>query len=192
VSGFEPGSDILIGLVLIFCAMGAALLFLRGIRQKARPIVSELHDHPPRFARGARTSLRQAGGQLHAVIEGTFQKRRLMNYAEYRVFKIIEDEILTERTGHRVFAQTSLGEVLQSRAGWRVVAVEYQGSEHYQGTAAARDAIKKEALRKAGVAYVEIMPGDNDDQIRFRVREQLGWKATISLEPSKLQTVAAQ
>lgn len=135
-----------------------------------------------------------------------------MNYAEYRVFKIIEDENLTERTGHRVFAQTSLGEVLQSensdafrsinakrvdilivdRAGWPVVAVEYQGSEHYQGTAAARDAIKKEALRKAGVAYVEIMPGDNDDQIRFRVREQLGWKATISLEPSKLQTVAAQ
>jgi len=212
VSGFEPGSDILIGLVLIFCAMGAALLFLRGIRQKAPPIVSELHDHPPSFARGARTSLRQAGEQLHAVIEGTFQKRRLMNYAEYRVFKIIEDENLTERTGHRVFAQTSLGEVLQSensdafrsinakrvdiliveRAGWPVVAVEYQGSEHYQGTAAARDAIKKEALRKAGVAYVEIMPGDNDDQIRFRVREQLGWKATISLEPSKLQTVAAQ
>ena len=145
-------------------------------------------------------------------MEGTFQKRRLMNYAEYRVFKVIENEILAERTGHRVFAQTSLGEVLQSedstafrsinakrvdilivdRAGWPVVAVEYQGSEHYQGTAAARDAIKKEALRKAGVGYVEIIPDDSDEQIRFRVREQLGWKASISLEPSKLQVASAR
>jgi hypothetical protein len=213
VSGLEPGSDVLIGLGLIFIAALAAILFTRGNRQKTPPFHSPRDDRPTAFAQNTRVAPRQAaGGQLHAVMEGTFQKRRLMNYAEYRVFKIIENDVLAERTGHRVFAQTSLGEVLQSensdafhsinakrvdflvvdRAGWPVMAVEYQGSEHYQGTAAARDAVKKEALRKAGIGYVEITPDDNDDQIRFRVREQLGWKASISLEPSKLQVAPAQ
>ena len=54
--------------------------------------------------------------------------------------------------------------------------MEYQGSGHYQGTAAARDAVKKEALRKAGVRYVELSASDSAEQIRSRVREQLGWK----------------
>jgi len=67
-------------------------------------------------------------------------------------------------------AQVSLGEVLSSpdaraysainskrvdllivsRSGDPIAAIEYQGHGHYQGTAAARDAVKKEALRKAG------------------------------------------
>ena len=38
-------------------------------------------------------------------------------------------------------------------------AIEYQGSGHHQGTAAARDAIKKEALRRAGVGYYEVLAG---------------------------------
>lgn len=48
--------------------------------------------------------------------------------------------------------------LIVDRAGWPVVAVEYQGSGHYQGTAAIRDAVKKEALLKAGVRYVEVLP----------------------------------
>ena len=56
-----------------------------------------------------------------------------------------------------------------------MIAVEYQGGGHYQGTATIRDAVKKEALSKAGVAYIEVFPGDSPDEIRLRVREQLGW-----------------
>ena len=89
-------------------------------------------------------------------------------------FKIIEADVMAEGRGYRVFAQAILGEILSSPNGdalrsinskrvdilivdqdaWPVVAVEYQGAGHYQGTAAARDAVKKEALRKAGVRYV--------------------------------------
>jgi hypothetical protein len=135
-----------------------------------------------------------AGGQLMAVMAAPFEKRRVLTPAEYRVFKIIEDDLAATKKGYRVFGQTSLGQVLQSTCpnahssinskradilvidpfGWPVLAVEYQGSGHYQGTAAARDAIKKEALRKAGVGYVEVGESDSDDQIRSRVREQLG------------------
>jgi hypothetical protein len=134
--------------------------------------------------------------QLDAVMAASFKKRRLLNSSEYHVFQIIEADIAAARRGHRVFAQTSLGEVLASPnndafrsinskrvdilivdwGGWPVLAVEYQGPGHYQGTWEARDAMKKEALCKAGVGYVEIFPSDSAEQIRARVREQLGWK----------------
>jgi hypothetical protein len=78
----------------------------------------------------------------------------------------------------RVMAQVSLGEVLSSsdaraysainskrvdllivsRKGDPIAAIEYQGHGHYQGTAAARDAVKREALRKAEVRYIEVTP----------------------------------
>jgi len=39
-------------------------------------------------------------------------------------------------------------------------ALEYQGSGHHTGNcAAARDAVKKEALRKAGIGYHEVVAG---------------------------------
>ena len=39
-------------------------------------------------------------------------------------------------------------------------ALEYQGSGHHAGdSAAARDAVKKEALRKAGIGYHEVVAG---------------------------------
>jgi hypothetical protein len=37
-----------------------------------------------------------------------------------------------------------------------IAAIEYQGEGHYQGEAPARDAVKREALRKAGVRFIEI------------------------------------
>ncbi len=140
--------------------------------------------------------------QLHAVEAASFQKQRVLNSSEYRVFKIIENEVATFGNGHRVFAQTCLGEILKSSdqdafhsinskradilvidgGGWPVLAVEYQGQGHYQNTAMTRDAIKKEALRSAGVRYLEVYPADSDEEIRSRVRGQLGWKAAPSFE----------
>ena len=38
-------------------------------------------------------------------------------------------------------------------------AIEYEGTGHPQGTAAARDAVKKEALRKVGIGYHEVVAG---------------------------------
>ena len=155
---------------------------------------------PFRFEKTLPFDITDVGQQLHAVMAASFQRRRLLNASEYQAFKIIEDDIALERRGYRVFAQTSLGEVLTSPTenafrsinskrvdilivdpgGWPVAAVEYQGGGHYQGTAAARDAVKKEALRKADVRYVEITPSDSAEQIRSRVREQLGWKTAAT------------
>jgi hypothetical protein len=122
-----------------------------------------------------------------------------MNVSEYKVFKVVENEVAAAKKGHRAFAQTSLGQVLESassdafrsinakrvdilvvdRGGWPVFAVEYQGPGHYQGTAAARDAIKKEALRRAGVGYLEVTQDESEDQLRLRLREHLGVRALV-------------
>lgn len=146
------------------------------------------------------SDLGDPGRQLDAVMAGSFEKRRVLGLGEYRVFKIVEDDVAAIHQGYRVFAQTSLGEILQSpsqdafrsinskrvdilvvdRGGWPILAIEYQGSGHYMGTAAARDAIKKEALRKAGVGYLEVLADESTDQIRSHVREQLGRNAVAS------------
>lgn len=118
---------------------------------------------------------------------GSFKKRRLLSAGEYRAFKIIEDCIAAARRGYRVFAQTSLGEILASpdeqafrsinskrvdvlivdQGGWPMLAVEFQGGAHYQGTAAIRDAEKKETLNKARVGDVEVFASDTADEIRL-------------------------
>lgn len=52
-------------------------------------------------------------------------------------------------------------------------AIEYQGGAHYQGAAAARDAVKKEALRRAGVSYHEIVAGQTTPSDLRRLVERL-------------------
>jgi hypothetical protein len=69
--------------------------------------------------------------------------------------------------------------LIMDEAGWPALAIEYQGEGHYQGTAAARDAVKKEALRKAGIRCLEISDLDDAEQIRSRMRRQLGWRTAM-------------
>jgi hypothetical protein len=151
------------------------------------------------------------GRQLDAVMAASFNKNKLLNYSEYNVFKIIEADIAKEGRGYRVFAQTSLGEILAScdgdafhsinskrvdilvvdQGGWPALAVEYQGEGHYQGTALGRDAVKKEALTKAGIGYVEVFPADTAPQIRTRIRGMLGWTAPRPRHFGRLSDIAS-
>ncbi len=118
------------------------------------------------------------GEQLRIVMKVDFEKRPLMSKSEARLFYEAENVIKTARLNWRVMAQVSLGEVLScadprayaainskrvdmliiTSRGVPIAAVEYQGEGHYQGAAAARDAVKKEALRKAGIRYIEMTP----------------------------------
>jgi hypothetical protein len=150
--------------------------------------------------------------QLKAVMAASFQKRRVLSPSEYRAFKIIEDEVTAFGKGYRVFAQTCLGEILKSSdqpafhsinskradilvidgGGWPVLAIEYQGEGHYQSAAAARDAVKKEALRKAGVRHLEVHPTDSEDEIRSRLRGQIGWKRPTVASSAASSPAAAE
>nr|WP_246473057.1 DUF2726 domain-containing protein [Pelagibacterium limicola] len=116
-----------------------------------------------------------------------------MNASEYRVFRIIENEIRRQWPRYRVFSQTSLGEIIRSPdpqahscinskrvdvvvispLGTPALVAEYQGGGHFQNSAAARDAVKKEALRRAGVAYLEILESSSDTDIITLIRREM-------------------
>lgn len=120
-----------------------------------------------------------ATDQLACVMAADFSARALLNRPEAALFKALDAAVVARNPGWQVMAQVSLGEFLSSPdkdAYWavnskrvdfalmdpeaRVVhAIEYQGSGHHQGSAAARDAVKKEALRKAGIGYHEVVAG---------------------------------
>ena len=53
-------------------------------------------------------------------------------------------------------------------------AIEFQGTGHHQNAAAERDAVKKEALRRAGIGYVEVVSGDTPAELRAMVRKLAG------------------
>jgi hypothetical protein len=180
--------DVLI--VWAFCALGIYHL-LREILWRLRPRRESRSDPNPHLRRI------DSAEQLRWVMAASFAPKKVMSFSEYRVFKEIEAEAAAINGGFRVFAQTSLGEVIESKNsrahsainskradilvvgpnGLPVLAVEYQGGGHYRFDAAARDAVKKEALRKAGVAYVEVVEGEQPDAIRSKVRAVLGQRA---------------
>ena len=120
-----------------------------------------------------------ATNQLATVMGAEFTARPLLNRPEATLFKALDAAVIARNPGWQVMAQVSLGEFLASpdkdaygcvnskRVDFALMdpdacvkhAIEYQGSGHFQGAAAARDAVKKEALRKAGVGYHEVVAG---------------------------------
>lgn len=122
-----------------------------------------------------------AADQLKLVSGAPFTSRALLNKSEAKVFEALDRAVIARNPGWQVMAQVSLGEFLASpdkgaflavnskRVDFALMdpdcrvrhALEYQGSGHHLpgGSAAARDAVKKEALRKAGIGYHEIVAG---------------------------------
>ena len=123
-----------------------------------------------------------------------FKAQPLLNKSEARLFKAMDKMVLGIRPDWQVMAQVSLGEILRTpdkdaylcikskRVDLLIVdeecrplhAIEYQGGGHFKSAhaTAARDAVKKEALRRAGIGYVEVKPGNTPAELR-RVVERL-------------------
>lgn len=140
-------------------------------------------------------SARDAADQLRCVMEADFKPRPLLNKAEAQVFKALDTAVVARNPGWQVMAQVSLGEFLASpdqnaflsvnskRVDFALMdescrvrhAIEYQGTGHHLpgGAAAARDAVKKEALRKAGIGYHEVVAGHTTPAELKRLVEKL-------------------
>ncbi|TIR19438.1 MAG: DUF2726 domain-containing protein [Mesorhizobium sp.] len=131
--------------------------------------------------------------QLRIVMSADFTIQPLLNKSEVRVFKELDRMVIGCNPAWQVMAQVSLGEILRSsdadayscinskRVDLLLVdencspkhALEYQGHAHHQGKAAARDAVKKEALRRAGIGYHEIIGGHTTPSELKRLVEKL-------------------
>jgi hypothetical protein len=134
-----------------------------------------------------------AADQLRIVMDANFTIQPLLNKSEARVFKELDRVVISCNPGWQVMAQVSLGEILRSKDAdaYRCInskrvdlllvdedcrprhAIEYQGGAHHQGTAAARDAVKKEALRRAGIGFHEVVAGHTTPSELRRLVEKL-------------------
>lgn len=131
--------------------------------------------------------------QLRIVMGANYAIQPLLNKSEARVFKELDGIVISCNPTWQVMAQVSLGEIIRSedplahrcinskRVDLLLVdgncqprhAIEYQGGGHYQGDAAARDAVKKEALRRAGIGYHEVVAGHTTPAELRRLVEKL-------------------
>lgn len=147
-----------------------------------------------------------AADQLKTVSAASFTARALLNRSEAKVFQTLDAAVLARNSKWQVMAQVSLGEFLASTdrdaffavnskrvdfalmdENCRVIhALEYQGSGHHAGeSAAARDAVKKEALRKAGIGYHEVVAGSTTPNDLRRLVDRLVPPEAGILEPKK-------
>ena len=136
-----------------------------------------------------------AAEQLRAVMEADFTARPLFNQGERRLLTVLDKVLADDSPGWRAMGQVSLGEILASpneaaffavnskRVDLLIVdadcrplhAVEMQGKGHHlSDNTAARDAVKREALRRAGIGYVEVVSGDTPAEVRAMVRKLVG------------------
>lgn len=155
----------------------------RQHREVAVPDSRQARDHVPT----------DAADQLRIVMAAEFTVQPLLNKSEARVFKELDRLVAERNPSWQVMAQVSMGEILRCREtrAFRCInakrvdlllmdhecqprhAIEYQGNGHHQGTAAARDAVKKEALRRAGIGYHEVVAGHTTPSDLRRLVEKL-------------------
>ncbi|MED5543800.1 DUF2726 domain-containing protein [Novosphingobium decolorationis] len=140
------------------------------------------------------TSRVSATEQLDIVMDAEFSAQPLLNRPERRLMSVLDACVREGAPDWRVMAQVSMGEIVRSddedayfavnskRVDLLVVndayeplhAIEFQGTGHHLGRdAAARDAVKREALRKAGIGYVEVASGDSPSDVRLAVAKLL-------------------
>ena len=145
--------------------------------------------------------------QMTMISKVDFETVPLMNREEFRVYTILERAVSERRDGYRLMAQTSLGEIIRpkeslgskddrdlafrsinskrldfaifDRSGRLALAIEYQGSGHYHHKSFMRDAVKREALRKAGVPLLEVTARFKLDELAEQVRRALPSQAPL-------------
>lgn len=176
-----------------FAALLGGLIPRRQTRARRRRVRSG--------ADGPFLDLSDPGDQLKAVEAAVFRPKKPVNREAAAVLRQLEHLVKTRAAHHyRVFAEVSLGAFVttegQKREGWlawrainskRVdfliidtfghpaAAVEYHGSGHHLegGQAAARDAVKRRALEKAGIELVEIQASYDATQSQWMVERAL-------------------
>lgn len=167
-------------LILAGLLLGAAMLGAAAERWRADQRRRAWRVRRPSQGPVAAKPVTDAVDQLRLVMAAGFSRRPLLSQREARIMRTAEAIIAAERLDWRVMGQASMGEFLAcpdrqafaainskrvdllviGRTGLPIAAIEFQGEGHHQGSAPARDAVKREALRRAGVALIELTPKD--------------------------------
>jgi hypothetical protein len=174
-------------LLLLFLAVLFRPVFQTRVKYRRKPYLTPVtFPKPPLQLKPLNPA--SPHDQLDAISAVRFETRPLLNKSEARLLPLLESITRAHGDGHRLMAQVSLGEVLRprpgsasaekldaayrsinskrldfaifNRFGHLIAAIEYQGHGHHSHDQTfLRDAVKREAIRKAGVPYVEV-PAD--------------------------------
>lgn len=173
--------------MIIFLLAGFFILFIIFIRRRGKP--SNECGTCPRRAQSP-----QLNDRFSALKACKISVKRPINRQAYKVFVKIEEVLASDAPKARVLAEVGMGAFLSTAEGWEfcrhsklaftsfnakrvdflvidalghpAFVVEYQGSGHHLGGSAAyRDMLKREALRKAGIEMVEISVFHSDAEV---------------------------
>lgn len=153
---------------------------------------------------------------LRDVSDARFSAKRLLSDNEAIVLAEVETIIAGVGQAWRVLAQVSLAQIVESTSAEAAAAiegqlaalvvvtgdrtpiavVEYQPLGQVRSEDAVRDAVKREALRRAGVAYIEVrasdQPGDlRDDLLALSVRRRSAAPVEAMAPPADQALAAA-
>lgn len=136
-------------------------------------------------------------------------RRPINKEAYRTVFTVAEAHLSTLSRRYRILSEVSMGSFLQTprtndpkkradadRAfasinskrvdfliidgfGMPVLVIEYHGTGHYQKNAEARDLVKQEALRKADIPLLVVMPDMDSGEIRHSITKILGGQIAL-------------
>ena len=155
---------------------------------------------PPEARTFDKSRLADPAYQQQAVSMAFFRKRRMLNHEEAGLLPVLERAVRRYGNGHRLMCQICLSELIRpesanpaickaafhsinakrldfaiiDRGGFLVAGIEYQGSGHHQKSAFMRDAVKREAVRKAGAKMLEYEPGWTEAAVVRDIQALLG------------------
>lgn len=191
--------------LILLCLLAFMLVRLRLRPARRRKWYSKPDRFTPKSGPQlvpARANLKDPMAQMDVIARVAFETTPLLNREEARLLPVLEAAVRDFGQGHRLMAQTSLGEILRPRDGsgtqdqmrdayasinskrldfaifdrWGHLraAIEYQGSGHFSSqNSFMRDAVKREAVRKAGVPYIEIPNNFDAADVRNRIQHIL-------------------
>lgn len=136
----------------------------------------------------------------------SFSRSRLMNGAEYQVYQTLMSLLSSSECTKKsllLFTQVPGSALIEvagkagalkkasnairykifdfviiNGSGYPLAVVEYNGEGHYQSNAQMRDAVKKEACQRAGIAFIAIEGEEKPNDYRLRVLQVLNAPAS--------------
>jgi hypothetical protein len=145
-------------------------------------IDTEKSEFKPSFIQNKKLFENYSTKQLNEVLKYKFERQRLFNYTEEKIFNLLIEIIDNHAKGiYRINGQTSLGEILKcnDRVAYNAInskrvdfliidtehmpiaAIEANGTGHYQNNALERDEIKRAAIESAGIKYIALRKNEN-------------------------------
>ncbi len=191
----EPlGFPLMYWIIFFLAALFLAALALSFLSRRLQPYLDK--HTPPDLKKHSSQDKTATDERLQKVAAAGYKAKRLLNAPELRLLPILDKAAADFSPPYRVMAQTSLGEILDTPRATRyqtlnfinakrldfliidnhsnpVLAIEYQGSGHYQKDAEYRDEVKRIALESAEIAFYAIPESESHTRTKAIIRKKL-------------------